>query len=182
MVSIKVKNIKKIQSLLNKYGDDAIVHLEEAIIDEATRVAQIAKVKAPVNNGTLQNSIAWEKETSLSYNVGTNLPYAPYVEFGTGSKVQVPTEFKDMAMKFKGSGGGGVPMKGQSFQDGLDAITDWCKRKGIPIVQARWIFLKILGAGINPQPFMYPAYLEGKKTFKTSINKAIKKLNKKYNG
>lgn len=30
--------------------------------------------------------------------------YGPYVEFGTGAKVQVPSEIKDYAMQFKGAG------------------------------------------------------------------------------
>lgn len=46
-------------------------------------VEDSAKAKAPVNTGTLRNSITYEVSGDVG-TVGTNLEYAPYVEFGTG--------------------------------------------------------------------------------------------------
>jgi len=144
MINIKVKNIKQVQDAIAKYGNDAVNAFEDVIFDEATRMAEVAKVKAPIDFGTLQNSINWQKENNLLYNVGTNIPYAPFVEFGTGGKVDIPNGWDDMARPFKGQG--------------------------------------IRQVNIEPQPFMYPAYLESKKTFNKGFEKAIKKLNNKFNG
>lgn len=46
-------------------------------------VEDSAKAKAPVNTGTLRNSITYEIEGDTGI-VGTNLEYAPYVHEGTG--------------------------------------------------------------------------------------------------
>ena len=46
-----------------------------------------AKIKCPVDNGLLRNSITHYIEDNpdeLVGVVGTNVEYAPYVEFGTG--------------------------------------------------------------------------------------------------
>jgi len=174
VVRLQVKNIKNVEDALKKYGVEAVKEFEEVIIDEATKMAEIAKVKAPVNDGTLQNSIQWRKETNLKYNVGTNLPYAPYIEFGTGAKVQIPAEFAKMAQRAKGKGKG-------SFKDGLVMIKAWCRKKGIDEKFAYIIFVNLLNKGMNAQPFMYPAFLEGKRTYKKGMKEAIKRLNKDFN-
>ena len=41
------------------------------------------------------------------------------------------------------------------------------------------IFAKILGAGINPKPFLYPAYIKGKKDYVANLEKLLKRMNKK---
>ena len=43
-----------------------------------------ARVAAPVDTGRLRNSLAWEIDASgLNAVVGTNVSYAPFLEFGT---------------------------------------------------------------------------------------------------
>ena len=104
MIQIKVKNIKNLENAFKKYGDNAVNAFEEVVFDEATKMAQVAKQKSPVDNGTLRNSINWQKEAKLKYNVGTKIPYAPYMEFGTGGLVDIPTGWETMAAQFKGKG------------------------------------------------------------------------------
>lgn len=44
-----------------------------------------AKLKCPVDTGRLRNSITHEVNTDGKFvRIGTNVEYAPYVEFGTG--------------------------------------------------------------------------------------------------
>ena len=143
MIKLKVKNINKVKDALKQYGEDGVKAFEDVIFSEATRMAEIAKVKAPVDNGTLRNSINWEKENALLYNVGTKIPYAPFMEFGTGGLVNIQKGWESLARPFIGEG----------------------KRQ----------------VNIEPQPFMYPAYLESKKTFKKQMGIVLKKLNKDFN-
>jgi len=42
-----------------------------------------AKAVVPVDTGNLKNSIQTEMESDLTAVVGTNVEYAPYVEYGT---------------------------------------------------------------------------------------------------
>lgn len=57
-----------------------------------------AMEKAPVDEGTLRNSIQYKVVDKDCY-IGTNLSYAPYVEFGTGKYYpggrQTPWVYKD---------------------------------------------------------------------------------------
>ena len=52
-------------------------------------VERDAKLLCPVDLGNLRNSIGHSvDETELSVTIGTNVDYAPYVEFGTGEKAE----------------------------------------------------------------------------------------------
>ena len=143
MVRLEVKNIKNVEDALKKYGNKAVKGFAEATFDEATKLTEIAKLKAPVDNGTLKNSINWEKVDDLDYNVGTKIPYAPFMEFGTGGLVNIPLGWDEMAEPFKGKG--------------------------------------VRQVNLRPQPFMYPAYLESKKTYSKQLKLVIEKLNKDFN-
>lgn len=61
-----------------------------------------AKSKAPRYQSRLINSIRpIASKNRLSVRVNTNVEYAPFVEFGTKSKVQVPAELAEYALQFK---------------------------------------------------------------------------------
>ena len=62
-----------------------------------------------VDTGVLRSSIKTIKTHQLGREVGTNLEYAPYVEFGTKSRVETEIEGVDYsayAIQFKKSSGG----------------------------------------------------------------------------
>lgn len=106
------------------YGVDAIIKRLEAspekmmneskaIIDEAViAIAGDAKQKVPIKTGALKNSIRHSKYIpgkGASVSAGNvNVGYAPYVEFGTGTRFQIPvypninmTELEAYAKTFK---------------------------------------------------------------------------------
>lgn len=69
-VEVKVPNIKPLV-------------LSEVLKKSCLLVESSAKEKAPVETGTLRRSIHTELHDKYG-EVGTNLHYAPYVEYGTG--------------------------------------------------------------------------------------------------
>lgn len=84
--------------------------------------------------------------------------YAPFVEFGTGPRVNVPGEWADYAAQFKG-------MKNGDKTDFIRNIKEWIGNKQIAVPAgytldsfAERIVLSILQKGLKPRPFMYPAY------------------------
>ena len=174
MIKVNVSNTKKVLAAIEKYGDEAVQELGDVVKIKALTMVDKAQSLVPRNKSTLALSIKQEQKTPLSYDVGTKEPYAPYVEFGTGVKVKVPPEFKYLADRAKRQPKG-------SFKEGLKDIKRWCKAKGIDEKYAYIIFVNILNNGIRPRPFMYPAYLEGKRTFLKDIKDTIKRLNKKFN-
>jgi HK97 gp10 family phage protein len=73
-------SIDKLILKLENLSDDAV---KEALNKACLIVQNSAKEKVPVNTGNLRNSITYEVEGNEGI-VGTNVEYAPYVEFGTG--------------------------------------------------------------------------------------------------
>lgn len=175
MVSINVKNIKGVEQSFAKYGEKAVDEFVKITRFQANETENTAKQLAPKNIDTLGQSIhTIESKKGLTQDVGTNEPYAPYMEFGTGVKVSVPAEFADMANRAKGKGKG-------NFKQGLEAIKKWCHNKGIDTKAAYPIFVSILNKGLTPRPFMYPAFVKARATFADDIKDALKQLSKKYN-
>lgn len=81
---MSIENMDKLLAKLTK-----LKNMDKAVMDGlelgALRVESDAKISAPSNDGHLRASITHEKdEAKLQVAVGTNLHYAPYVEFGTG--------------------------------------------------------------------------------------------------
>lgn len=177
MATTAFKGINETIAKLQQFGKATEKQINAEIEATAFQIESDAKKFAPKNFGKLAQSISHEKVKNLTWRVTVNESYGAYLEFGTGHKVKVPPEFKEIAEQFRGSGRG-PQQKGKSFEDGLESIVEWCKAKGIPIIQAKWIFLKILGAGINPRPFLYPAYQKGKKDLLKNLEKLVK-VNKK---
>lgn len=58
---------------------------ERTIKQIAVFVEVEAKLRAPVSTGNLRRSITHETQSDKAY-IGTNVEYAPYVEFGVASK------------------------------------------------------------------------------------------------
>jgi len=111
-----------------------------------------AKSNVPVYQGRLRASLRHiMSRNKLSVRVWTNVEYAPFVEFGTKSKTQIPAELSQMAAQFKQSGTG-------DFDIFLKDIKQWCKKKGIPEQAAFPIAMKLINVGQKPQPFLYPAF------------------------
>jgi len=167
-----VKGINETIKELRKFGKDAEILIDAETEAIAFQIENDAKNLAPKNFGKLAQSISNSKVKMSNYKVTVNEKYGAYMEFGTGKKVSVPAEFKDMANSFKNQ-------KSGSFKDGLEAIKIWCRAKGIDEKAAYPIFAKILGAGINPQPFLYPAYIKGKREYLNNLSKLVKQFNKK---
>ena len=172
MGSVMIKGLASTIAELRAHGKDIDKMIDAETESIAFQIETDAKKLAPKNFGKLAQSISHAKVKPALYKVTVNELYGAYMEFGTGSKVNVPAEFADMASSFKGK-------KQGTFKQGLEAIKVWCKSKGIPEEAAYPIFAKILGAGINPQPFLYPAWIKGKKDYQNNLEKMLKRLNKK---
>lgn len=166
------KNTNQVISELRKFGNDVEKKIALETEQIAFQIESDAKKLAPKNFGKLAQSISHEKINSVNYKVTVNEIYGAYMEFGTGKKVSVPAEFSDMANSFKGS-------TGRSFEDGVRSIEQWLKAKGGDPSEAKWVLLKILGAGLNPQPFLHPSWIKGKNDYLNNLKQMLKQLNKK---
>lgn len=73
--------------------DECLSAVRDNLVNKLEVVGELverdAKLLCPVDLGNLRNSITHEvDELDLSVSIGTNVKYAPYVEFGTGEKAE----------------------------------------------------------------------------------------------
>ena len=174
-VFFDVSGVDVLMTKINKMSE----RIQNDVLDEfnasALNIQSNAKKYAPVNIGTLRNSIQLKEELSngqLVFTIGSKLSYAPYIEFGTGGKVSIPNGYSEFANQFRGKTGG-------TFAQLLKALIEWVKRKGIvgtysvktgrrtggKAIQQKQnesaayaIAISILRKGLRPQPFLIPAY------------------------
>ena len=167
-----VRGINEAIAKIKRLGREAIMQMEAETELTAREIELKAKNLAPTNFGKLGQSIKAEKVTNLKWKIvagGTLAPYAPFVEFGTGTLVQVPSEWTQIASEFKGKK---IGLAGGNF---LDVIKEWCRNKGIEEKYAFVIMLKLLKVGQKPQPYMYPAYVEGRKKYLERLKAIIRR-------
>jgi HK97 gp10 family phage protein len=97
--------IDKLITELKNYSEKVNTDINNSVKAAALNVETRAKMDCPVDMGTLRSSINTrpiKDEDGYGYEVFTPLEYAPYVEFGTGTRVSIPTGYEEYAMQFKG--------------------------------------------------------------------------------
>ncbi len=139
-----VKGLEETLKAISKFGEKVNKRVEGITMDTAKGIEENAKAKAPVDLGKLKQSIKAIQLSDKTWKIeanATNLaPYAAYIEFGTGGRVSVPAELKDVAIQFIG--------------------------KGIKEVNMR------------PQPYLYPAFLQGKREYLEDLKALLEQLSK----
>ena len=166
-----MKKLLKDLQALGKEGEDSIAVVTKGVANEIALDAK-TRLQPNVDRGKLIGSVYVEETDKLTQAIGSRLPYAGYIEFGTGVKVEIPAEMREVAASIRGKGGG-------SFKEGLKAIKEWCKRKGIDEDAAYPIFVSILNNGQTAKPFLYPAFVKGRKQYIKDLEIELKRLTKK---
>lgn len=174
MADKTIKGLTKTLKALEKFGVEAEKGIDAIAEATANDIGADAKTNAPKNLGKLAQSVSSPaiKVSESNYKVSVTAPYAGYVEFGTGAKVRVPTEMQELASQLRQEKG--------TFEEGLQSIRDWVKSKGIDEDAAYPIFISILNKGIEPQPFLFPAFLKGRKNYLRDLKMFLNDLTKKY--
>jgi HK97 gp10 family phage protein len=153
MISVKsdIQSIKKTLKALDSLGEKISRSAEREIERSARNIEAKAKRNVPTGvSNRLKTSID-VRGGGLSREVYTDVKYAPYMEFGTKSKTEIPPGLEGYAMQFKGKGAG-------SFEDFEKNIKLWAKRKRIPEEAVYPIMMSILHNGVKAQPFLFPAF------------------------
>lgn len=171
--SMDLSGIPQLKAAIEGIEKQATQGLSDELAAGVLAIQKSAKRKAPKNLGTLAQSISFSG-SGLTWETFSTVDYAPYVEFGTGGKVSIPSGYEQFAGQYKGR-------KGGTMKEFIKAIALWVKRKGITgtysvktkkrtgskrsreseDMAAAWaIAIAILRNGIRAQPFMIPSYEE----------------------
>lgn len=166
-ITFDTSQLKTLKEKLKKAGPVAIANINAEVEATANDALNIATRLTPVDKGSLRSSNYLKQTDEMVYEIGNNSEYAAYVEFGTGKRVVIPAELTSFAQQFKGG-------TGESWDNALEEIKEWCKRQGIPEEAAYPILVSILNNGVEPQPFLYPALKLGRKVLTVRIKNYIK--------
>lgn len=79
-----------VYNVTRQVGDAVRRRLGDAVLATAARVERAAKAKAPVDTGSLRNSIQHRQTGPLEAEVEPHAEYAAAVEFGTGVHSEDP--------------------------------------------------------------------------------------------
>jgi len=164
-ISLVTKGFDQFQKKIAALPDKVKREIDAELKDGANGMRNDMIYNAPADEGFLRNEIQKPVQVPFGYSVVSNAKYSAYVEFGTGSKVSVPSDFNDFAAQFQG--------KGDSTGSFYEAIKEWVKRKGIDEKAAWPIMRSILLHGINPHPFFIPAFVRWEQLIKNKLEKIL---------
>ena len=128
--------IKRFDAAPQKMMDESKLIIDAAVIEIAAK----AKQEVPVKTGALRGSIRhakYQPGKGASVSAGnTNIRYAPYVEFGTGTRFQIPVypnvnmaDLEAYALTFKKSKKViGVPYRPFMFDSYYEVFTSMIKK------------------------------------------------------
>lgn len=171
--NLDISGIKQVHDAISKFDKAATKGIVDELSASVLNIQKAAKRRAPGFDGKLRQSIIVSSGRSgLDKTVLSTVKYAPYVEFGTRSKVQIPPGYEGFAAQFRGKRGG-------TFKDLFYAIVRWVKKKNIAQIQntytgrrstrqkdvnyaAMVIAWSIIKNGVRAQPFLIPSYEEEK--------------------
>lgn len=147
--------VKNIERLLSKFNNIAKMDLKKTMVQATKVVHAQAKNLAPVDTGNLAGSIHMgvkAKANKIEGRIFTNLEYAPFVEFGTGSNGNGTYPYKVKGLNL-------------SYRD-----TAWVYSDGEKFYHTN---------GQVAQPYMYPALKQNKKyirrLFKDGVHTQLKR-------
>jgi HK97 gp10 family phage protein len=114
---MKIKGTSQVLNRLKSISKEAELGVKSSVVRNTDQIYAEALANVPVLDGYLRgsgNTSYLNNQLTGTVAFGGNAaPYAPYVEFGTGSGVNVPQGFEAYAMQFYVNGKG--TMKAQPF-------------------------------------------------------------------
>lgn len=103
--TVRVFGVGQTKGKIRQYKDALTKALQQETKNRLQQIRTDAQRDSPVDTGENRREIAVDLAADqLSGTVTANAPHAPFLEFGTGSGVQVPEGFEEVAMEFKGEG------------------------------------------------------------------------------
>lgn len=127
MIGLEISGVNELLAGFENYKKESDKAINQAVADTARAVEKDAKER--LKSGLQQNpkhrrtsrllsSIMRKKDyekDQFEAVIGTNVEYAPYIEFGTGDFVEIPEGAEDVAAKYKGKGIRKVNIRAVSF-------------------------------------------------------------------
>lgn len=185
--TFEVKGLDQLQKKINNLPKELVERIDGELESSCQNVVLAAKANAPKNIAALSQSISFAG-SNLGYTIRVGAKYGHIMEFGSKSKVSVPSELTAYASSFKGQPSGGT------WSEFLEAMKKWVRRKGIGATYnvakrrknrqtkdqldsiAYLIAMSIAKKGVKPQPFLFPAFFNERPKLIRNVASAIKNI------
>ena len=107
--SYQLQGLNDVIKNIDAFGRDIKAGIASELASTAEDIISDAKMAAPVDLGNLRANIRLGESTDLTKVIVSGAEYSAYVEFGTGSEVEMPEgpgmdNIADYAIQFKGAG------------------------------------------------------------------------------
>lgn len=185
-----INDVSAIPARLEQKGKALVEDTAQTIVRDA--VNNLRANGSTDLGGLMQSIVAIPAEGGLKWEISVQKDYGISIEFGTKSKVKVPTELQSYAAQFKGIPSGGT------WTEFKAVILAWVKRKGITGVYSvktrkrltgkkynndaedeRVAFLiarSIYLHGVTAKPFFFPAYFKNRDKYEEGLKKLLKEI------
>ncbi len=158
--AFKLEGLTETLAKFNSLPDDAKQAIDDELQITAETIRDQAALLAPVDLSNLKQRIEVTRREPLLYQVSALASYSAYVEFGTGTKVNIsplPPDLAAYAIQFKGQGKTGKhPVK----------------------IKGRWAMVPYQ-LNLRAQPFFFPAYNAATKDLVKRLKTIIEETAKK---
>lgn len=177
-------NIDRLRKKFKEFEEIAKQDIKAVLDSSAQIIVNNAKRNAPANYGKLRQSIGKEtKEQGFRQVIFVGEEYAPFLEFGTGPRVEIPIGFQDLASQF--IGGKHLKNKG-SFDQFLENILQWVLHKKIATPKqaksvAYLIAMSLLKKGQKARPFLIPAFVDERPKIPEKMDKILQRSAREFN-
>ena len=150
-MSETIRGLSSLMRKLDQLGGNSKEVLNKAVEDCTVFVRDDARKRCPEDTGDLRKSIDYKVEVSGSSVTGTvytNMEYAPYVEFGTGTTGQTSNSNTNVSVSYR--------------QNGWTYYSDEL---------GQFVYTE----GMVARPYMYPALHDNKQRIRNKICKDVRK-------
>lgn len=103
-VTIKIDGLDKLKKQLGSFPQHIKQEVDAELAAASNEFVNRAVLAAPVDVGILRHGISFERKKEMEYEVISSAHYSAYMEWGTITKVKVPSELSAYASQFKGRG------------------------------------------------------------------------------
>ena len=95
---------KYLKDLEGDVADYVRAEIEDSILSIESDAANDVRVDTGALKNSIQSTPIKVSKNEITGGVEVGASYAPYVEFGTGTRVKVPSELSEFAAQYKGDG------------------------------------------------------------------------------
>lgn len=150
-IKIRIEGLSELISRVEKLPIEIQEEISGEIIDSVMRINGKQRRLAPKDQGGLARGIGYERkqgQNKAHFELFSNSEQSGYMEFGTKSRIDIPSNLTSIAMQFKGAGI-------KSKLKAKEAIYAWCKRHGIDKKGWWFVYMSIMKFGVRPHPFFF---------------------------